>query len=171
MVRPLVRYPGRDRMSLRHVAVEDRLADLDQHEVDDDHPDEESEESRRQRLEPQHVRERRVRKVGAGCDAEQRGEVSGLLARLRKNGTRRVRMAKITRLCVASDSTNHPERNSGAWASNTPSMIPNVAKSKSELIGPKKSMKRRIIRMSQCAGFSSCSGSTLSVGIVISLVS
>ena len=36
---------------------------------------------------------------------------SGTLGRLRRKGTRRVRMAKMTRLWVASDSTNQPERN------------------------------------------------------------
>ena len=50
-------------------------------------------------------------------------------------------------------------------------MIPKVAKSKIELIGPKKVMKRRMKPVSQCAGRWSCSSSTLSVGIVISLAS
>ena len=72
--------------------------------------------------------------------------VSGVLGRLWKNGTRRVRMAKMTRLWVASDSTNQPERNSVAWASKTQIMIPKVAKSKIELIGPKNVMKRRMKR-------------------------
>ena len=69
---------------------------------------------------------------------------SGVLGRLRKNGTRRVRIAKMTRLWVASDSTNQPDRNSGASALKTQIMIPKVAKSKIELIGPKKIMKRRM---------------------------
>ena len=72
---------------------------------------------------------------------------------------------------MASDSTNQPDRNSGASALKTQIMIPKVAKSKIELIGPKKSMKRRISAVSQCAGRSSCSSSTRSVGIVISLTS
>ena len=38
--------------------------------------------------------------------------VSAVLARLRKKGTRRVRIAKMARLCVTSDSTNQPERKS-----------------------------------------------------------
>ena len=39
------------------------------------------------------------------------------LGRLRKNGTRRVRITKMTNVCVASDSTNHPvwNRDSPAW--------------------------------------------------------
>ena len=77
---------------------------------------------------------------------------SGVLGLLRKNGTRRVRIAKMIRVCVASDSTNQPERNSGARAWKTQSMTPKVAKSKIELIGPKKSMKRRMKAVSQCAG-------------------
>src|SRR5439155_744515 len=95
----------------------------------------------------------------------------GLLGRLRKKGTRRVRMAKIARLWVASDSTNQPERNRVALALKAQSRIAKVAKSKSELIGPKKVMKRRIRAVSQWAGRCSCSSSTLSVGIVISLTS
>jgi len=68
-MRQLVRNPCRDWLPLRHVAIEERLAEFDQ-------------------------------------------------------------MAKITRLCVASDSTNQPERKSGAWASKTPSMIPKVIRSR-----------------------------------------
>lgn len=41
---------------------------------------------------------------------------SGVLGRLRKNGTRRVRIETIARVWVASDSTNQPERNSVASA-------------------------------------------------------
>ncbi len=74
MTRSLVRNPGRDWLPLRHVAIEERLSELDQHQVGDDHSDEEPEEGRRQGLEPQHVRERRVRKIGADCHAEKRGE-------------------------------------------------------------------------------------------------
>jgi hypothetical protein len=50
---------------------------------------------------------------------------------------------------VASDSTNQPDRNSGAWALKTQIMIPKVAKSKIELIGPKKLVKRRMNPVSQ----------------------
>jgi hypothetical protein len=41
----------------------------------------------------------------------------------------------MTRLWVASDSTNQPDLNSGAWALKTQIMIQKVAKSKIELIG------------------------------------
>ena len=40
--------------------------------------------------------------------------IIGRLGRLRRNGTRRVRITKMTRVCVASDSTNQPVRNS-SW--------------------------------------------------------
>lgn len=42
-----------------------------------------------------------------------------VLGRLRQNGTRRVRMTNTTRVWVASDSTNQPERNRLGPASNT----------------------------------------------------
>ena len=91
--------------------------------------------------------------------------------RLRKNGTRWVRIAKIDE-GLRGERLDEPagaeERRAGVEAD---SRIAKVAKSKSELIGPKKSMKRRIKPMSQCAGRRSCSSSTLSVGIVISLTS
>ena len=45
---------------------------------------------------------------------------SGVLCVLWKNGTRWVRMAKMIRLCVTSDSTNQPDRNSGVWAFKDP---------------------------------------------------
>ena len=91
--------------------------------------------------------------------------------RLRQNGTRWVRITKTTRVCVARDSTNHPERNSAGPAANGPSMIAKVAKSKIELMGPKVSMNRRMNLMSQCEGRASSSASTRSVGIAIWLVS
>ena len=72
---------------------------------------------------------------------------------------------------VASDSTNQPERNSGAAASKTQSMTAKVAKSNTELIGPKRIMNRRMNPMSQCDGRASCSSSTRSVGMAIWLVS
>ena len=96
---------------------------------------------------------------------------SGTLGRLRKNGMRRVRIAKMTRVWVARDSTNQPERNSAGPAWNTHSMTPKVMKSKTELIGPKKSMNRRMKPMSQRAGRATCSGSTSSVGMASWLVS
>src|SRR5664280_986276 len=60
---------------------------------------------------------------------------------LRKKGLRRVRMTKMTRVWVASDSTNQPDRNRVAPAEKTHSMTAKVRKSNRELIGPKKSMK------------------------------
>jgi hypothetical protein len=63
--------------------------------------------------------------------------VSGRLGWLRKNGMRRVRIAKITRVWVARDSTNQPERNWVGPAWKTHSMTPNVRKSNTELSGPK----------------------------------
>src|SRR5664279_3395634 len=90
--------------------------------------------------------------------------VSGRLGWLRKNGTRRVRMAKMTSVWVARDSTNQPERNSAACAWKTHSMTAKVRKSNTELSGPNTIMNRRMKPMSQCEGRCSCSSSTLSVG-------
>ena len=77
----------------------------------------------------------------------------------------------MTRVWVASDSTNQPERKRSGPAWKTPSMTPKVRKSNTELSGPKASMKRRTKPMSQCEGRRSCSSSTLSVGIASWLVS
>src|SRR6185437_6063667 len=55
--------------------------------------------------------------------------------RLRRKGTRRVRMANTISVCVARDSMNHPDRNSGGAAWKTDSMIQNVAKSKIDEMG------------------------------------
>ena len=41
--------------------------------------------------------------------------IIGRLGRLRKNGTRRVRIRNTTRVWVARDSTNQPLRNSRGW--------------------------------------------------------
>ena len=75
-----------------------------------------------------------------------------MLGRLRKNGIRRVRMAKMTSVWVASDSTNQPERNRAGPAWKPHSMTPKVMKSNTELIGPKKSMNRRMKPTSHRAG-------------------
>ena len=88
------------------------------------------------------MRRRGERKVSADGHARERGDRKGPARLLRKNGT----------------------PNSGAWALNTQIMIPKVTKSKIELIGLKKTMRRRIMPMSKCAGFCSCSSSTLSAG-------
>ncbi len=84
---------------------------------------------------------------------------------LRKNGTRRVRIAKMISVWVARDSTNHPVRNCTGPACSTPSINPKVRKSNSELIGPKVNMNRRMNAMFQCEGACNCSLSTRSVGI------
>ena len=84
---------------------------------------------------------------------------------LRTNGTRRVRIAKMISVWVASDSTNQPVRNSTGPACSAPSINPNVRKSNSELMGPNVSMNRRMNAMFQCDGASNCSLSTRSVGI------
>ena len=68
---------------------------------------------------------------------------------LRKNGTRRVRITNTIRVCVANDSANDPERNSGAAALKTQSMTAAMPKSKTELMGPKRTMERRMRAMSQ----------------------
>jgi len=85
--------------------------------------------------------------------------------RLRKNGTLRVRVAKMINVCVARDSTNQPVRNSSAPAWSTPNISPNVRKSNSELIGSNVSMNRRMNATFQCVGACSCSSSTRSVGM------
>ncbi len=87
------------------------------------------------------------------------------LGRLRKNGTRRVRMRNTTSVWVASDSTNQPVRNSAWLAFRICSMTKKVRKSKIELTGPNTVMNRRTNPMSQAAGRATISGSTWSVGI------
>ena len=52
-----------------------------------------------------------------------------MLGRLLKKGTRRVRMTKMTSVCVVSDSTNQPERNRVGPAWKTRSMTAKVRKS------------------------------------------
>jgi DNA-binding XRE family transcriptional regulator len=54
-----------------------------------------------------------------------------------EDGMRRVGMAKMTRVWVASDSTNQPERNRADPEWNTSGMIAKVAKPNTELNGPK----------------------------------
>jgi hypothetical protein len=53
----------------------------------------------------------------------------GRLGRLLKNGTRRVRITKMTSVCVTSDSTNQPERKRTGPAWKTRSMTAKVMKS------------------------------------------
>ena len=68
-------------------------------------------------------------------------------------------------VCVTMDSMNQPARNSPGTASKTNSIRAKVAKSKMELMGPNRNMKRRMKPMSQCDGASSCSLSTRSPGM------
>src|ERR1035437_712318 len=158
-------------------AVEDPFADLDQGEVAGDHGRQRGVERGWQRLEAEGAGQRRggeQRGGGGGTDGgggPTAARTSGRLGWLRKNGMRRVRIAKITRVWVARDSTNQPERNSAGPEWNTHSMIAKVPKSNTELSGPKEIMKRRMKAMSQCAGERSCSSSTLSVGMASWLVS
>ena len=126
---------------------EEVLGDLDAQQVGDD------EERRARRRTPAGAARSR-----AWCSAGSAGwprrpattaitETSrGREGRLRRNGTRRVRMTNTMSVWVASDSTNQPERNSGAAAWKTQSMTAKVAKSKTELIGPKRIMNRRMKR-------------------------
>ena len=96
------------------VRVEAALDDLDQREVGDDHRDQDQEERGGNVGEAEHIGER-ARTAGSrrrgACDGV---IIIGRLGVLRKNGTRRVRITKMIRVWVASDSTNQPERNS-AW--------------------------------------------------------
>ncbi len=82
-----------------------------------------------------------------------------------------MRIANMTSVCVASDSTNQPDRNCAGPEWKTHNMTPKVTKSKTELSGPKNTMNRRMKPMSQCDGRRNCSSSTLSVGIASWLLS
>jgi len=70
-------------------------------------------------------------------------EVSGRLGRLR-NGLPAVRMLNRTSVWVASYSTNQPVWKSVAPAWKTCNMMKKIRKSKIELTGPMKSIKRRM---------------------------
>src|SRR3974377_799045 len=108
----------------------------------------------------------------AAPGGEGRGKPAGAHAeRAAEQGARGAWVTKRTRVWGASDSTNHPERNSAGSALNGPSMSAKVMKSKIELIGPKTSMKCRMKRRSQGGGRAGISASTVSVGIAIWLVS
>src|SRR3974377_1299640 len=96
---------------------------------------------------------------------------SGTLGGVWKNGIRRVRITKITRVWVASDSTNQPVWNRTGPAWNTHSMMPEDRKSNTELSGPEKSMNLRMKPRSQRVGWATSSGSTSSVGMASWLVS
>ena len=146
-------------------AVEDAFTDFDEDEIAGDHAGQRDEERDRKRAESESVCQRCGGQCGADATTPSAAMTSGALGWLRKNGIRRVRIAKITRVWVASDSMNQPERNSAAPAWKTHNMTPNVMKSNTELSGPKKIMNRRMNPMSQCEGRRSCSSSTWSVGM------
>jgi hypothetical protein len=114
---------------------EDLFGDLDQREVDQDERGEDQEERGRRWGEAQ---QRAEGENGSAAPTRRTASVatsSAALGRLRRNGTRRVRIAKMTSDWVASDSTNQPVRNSSAPAWKSPNMIAKVRKSNSELIG------------------------------------
>ena len=145
--------------------VEAALGELDEHEIGGDHADEDEEEAERQRGEAEEVGEGAERQDGADDRAATGVMIIGRLGRLRKNGTRRVRIRNTTRVWVASDSTNQPLRNSAWLACRIASITKKVMKSKIELTGPNTLMKRRTNAMSHAAGRASTSSSTLSVGM------
>ena len=75
-----------------------------------------------------------------------------MLGWLRKNGMRRVRMAKMTRVWVARDPRTSRNGTAPGPAWKPHSMTPKVMKSNTELIGPKKSMNWRMKPTSHPAG-------------------
>ena len=88
------------------------LGELDEHEVGDHHAEQDEEEGERQRGEAEEWASG-VNGRTAPIAAQVIGStIIARLGRLRKNGTRRVRMTKTTSVWVASDSTNQPVRNS-----------------------------------------------------------
>jgi len=157
--------------ALRQGAVQELLAELDQHEVGDDHCNQTSEQRSGERGEPERVRRCRECTSVPTATTSRVVTVSGLLGRLRNNRTRRVRIAKITRLRVASDSTNQPERKQGRVCVGDPDHDGEGGEVEDRADRPREDLNLRIIRMSQCGGFCSCSSSTLSVGIVTSPMS
>ena len=86
---------------------------------------------------------------------------------LRKNG-RRVRMTKTTIPAERTDSMNQPVWKVASLAFSSHSKTAKVAKSKSELIRPKTSIKRLIKRIFQRCGRFTKTSSTRSLAMVIS---
>ncbi|MFF4763403.1 hypothetical protein [Streptomyces sp. NPDC001292] len=117
--------------------VEDPLTELDEEEVDDDHGGHGGEEGGRQGLEAEDGGQGGGRQGGAEGDDTQCRRRQGEAGRLRRNGVRRVRMAKITRVRGAGEFTNQP-----VWK--THSVTAKVTKSDSEPIGPEHIVKRRM---------------------------
>lgn len=92
--------------------AEARLDGLGEHEVAGDHGEQDEEEREWERREAKHLRQRSERRIAPTVAHAIGRAIIVWLGRLRKKGTRRVRMTKTTRVWVASDSTNHPVRNS-----------------------------------------------------------
>ena len=84
-------------------------------------------------------------------------------------GILRVRIMCTISVCERRPSTNQADWKSdscaGEFACSTKYISAKVARSKTELIGPKKSMKRRISSIFHCRGLSRYSSSTRSKGI------
>ena len=66
------------------------------------------------------MRRERGERSRKGSEAERVRQLVDGARSVAQEGTRRMRMAEMTRLCLASDSTHQPERKSGACALNTP---------------------------------------------------
>ena len=76
----------------------------------------------------------------------------GMLGRLRKNGTRRVRITNTTRVWVASDSTNQPLRNSLWLACRTCSITKKIREVEDRADGAEHAHEPPHEAMSQAAG-------------------
>jgi hypothetical protein len=107
-----VRRPGGLRPIL--VRVEAGLDDLDEDQVRGDQGDQDQEELERERRKAERVRDRGEGRIAPTTAQAIGSAIIARLGRLRRNGTRRVRMTKTTRVWVASDSTTQPVRTRGA---------------------------------------------------------
>ena len=100
---------------------------------------------------------------------------SGAAARLSMNGSFGVRIMCTTSVCVSRPTTNQPDWNrlcrAIVFASNTNHIRAKVAMSKTELIGPKKTMKRPMSPGFHLSGLLTSSGSTLSNGMPVCAMS
>jgi hypothetical protein len=91
--------------------VESQLGDLDDRQVQSDEHHQDGEEGSGQRLESERAGDRGRGENPASAATPRTDSISGMLGLLRQNGTGRVRTTKMTRVCVARDSTNQPDRN------------------------------------------------------------
>ena len=101
--------PSGQRPLAGHRPEEPRLPRLDQTQVGHDHQHEDPQEAAGSAVNPSTPA---TGENGSTTPTAAQASVvasSGRLGRLWKNGIRRVRMMKITSVCVASDSTNQPE--------------------------------------------------------------